>query len=260
MSAILQLTTAYLDVHHLLVHLHRSVGLADVGTPAPYIQKGETPQLEDTTVHLGVTQATRHHNIGQPNKLEGCPAKQLKLAREDVLSTQCLEYFIEAVLNAAVGYQALQVPIPQHTLDHARQQVTETWAQHGGLPTSFCKEAMMAHWRYYGDNTCALVHTAYVKLAAHLLHRMTHNHQPDVCKAAALRITEAQIASNTCPTWILAQHYVPTPVGTGIWAQLQFTLPHHTHAILTNHHCDHSWPHTPTSTGTRRARCTPCEL
>ena len=57
-SAILQLTTTYLDAHQLLVHPRKSVGLADTGTPTPDIRKGEPLHLEDTTVHLGVTQAT----------------------------------------------------------------------------------------------------------------------------------------------------------------------------------------------------------
>ena len=106
---------------------------------------------------------------------------------------------MEAVLNAAIGYQALHLPRPQDALRHARQQVTKAWAQHGGWPTSFPKEAMMAHWRYYGDNTGALVDMAYAKHAAHLLHRVTHNHQPEVREAAAICIKEAQMARNTCP-------------------------------------------------------------
>ena len=226
-SAILQLTTTYLDAHQLLVHPRKSVGLADARTPAPHIRKGEPLHLEDTTVHLGVTQATRHHHIALPSKLEGCLARLPQLARGDLLSTQGLAYFIEAV----------HLPHPREALRHARQQVTKAWAQHRDWPTSFPKEAMMAHWRYYGDNTGALVDMAYAKHAAHLLHRVTHNHQPEVRKAAAIRIKEAQIARNTCPWWILAQHGVSTSVGTGIWAQLQLLLPHHTHAILTNHHC-----------------------
>ena len=74
----------------------------------------------------------------------------------------------------------------------------------------------MAHWRYYGDNTGALVDTAYAKHAAHLLHRVTQNHQHEVREAAAIRIKETQMARNTCPRWILAQHGVPASVGTGI--------------------------------------------
>ena len=57
----------------------------------------------------------------------------------------------------------------------------------------------MAHWRYYGDNTGTLIDLAYAKHAAHLLHRVTHNHQLQVREAAAIRIKEAQMARNTCP-------------------------------------------------------------
>ena len=241
-SAILQLTTTYLDAHQLLVHPRESVLLADIGTPAPHIRKGEPLHLEDTRIHLGVTQATRHHHITLPSKLQGRLALLPQLARGDLLSTQGLAYFMEAVLNAAIGCQALHLPHPQDALRHARQQVTKAWAQHGGWPTSFPKEAIMAHWRYYGDNTGALVDTAYAKHAAHLLHRVTHNEEPEVREAAAIRIKEAQIARNNCPRWILAQYGVPTSVGTGIWAKLQLLLPHHAHAILTNHHCDQQGP------------------
>ena len=110
----------------------------------------------------------------------------------------------------------------------------------------------MAHWRYYEDTTGALVDMAYAKHAAHLLNRVTHNHQPEVREAAAIRIKEAQMARNTCPRWILAQHGVSTPVGTGIWAQLQLLLPHHTHAILTNGHCDQQGPLVATHTDIHR--------
>ena len=251
-SAILQLTTTYLDAHQLLVHPRKSVGLADAKTPIPHIRKGEPLHLEDTTVHLGVTQATRHHHITLPSKLEGRLARLPQIARGDLLSTQGLAYFMEAVLNAAIGYQALHLPRPQDALRHARMQVTKAWALHGGWPTSFPKEAMMAHWRYYGDNTGALVDMAYAKHAAHLLHRVTHNHQPEVREAAAIRIKEAQMARNTCPRWILAQHGVSNSVGSGIWAQLQLLLPHHTHAILTRHHCDQQGPLVATHTDIHR--------
>ena len=62
----------------------------------------------------------------------------------------------------------------------------------------------MTHCRYYEDNTGALVDTAYAEHPAHVLHRVTHNHQHEVRKAAAIRIKEAQMARNTCLRWILA--------------------------------------------------------
>ena len=71
---------------------------------------------------------------------------------------------------------------------------------------------------------------------------MTHNHQPGVREAAAIHIQEAQSVRNACPRWILAQHGVPTSIGTRIWNQLQLLLPHQTHAILTNYNCDQQRP------------------
>ena len=93
---------------------------------------------------------------------------------------------------------------------------------------------------------------AYAKHASHLLHRVTHNHKPEDREAAAICLKEAQMARNTCPPWILAQHGVPTSVGTGICAQLQLLLPQHTHAILTNNHCDQQAPLLATHTDIHR--------
>ena len=111
---------------------------------------------------------------------------------------------------------------------------------------------MRTHSLLHWDNTGALVDTAYAKHAAHLLHRVTNNHQREVREAAAICIKEAQMAHNICPRWILAHHGVPTSVGTGICAQLQLLLPHHTDAILTNHHCDQQGPLVATHTDIHR--------
>ena len=122
--------------------------------------------LEDTTVHLGVTQATQHHHITLPSKLEERLARLTQIARGDLLSTQGLAYFMEAVLNAAIGYQALHLPRPQDALRHARQQVTKAWAQHGGWPMSFPKDVSAASpicsdfqtfcpdWLHFGHFLC----------------------------------------------------------------------------------------------------------
>ena len=78
--------------------------------------------------------ATRHRDIALANKLEGRLAQVPQLFKRSLLSTQGLAYFMEAVLNAAVRYQALHLPDPQHALSQARQGVTKAWAQHGGCP------------------------------------------------------------------------------------------------------------------------------
>ena len=110
----------------------------------------------------------------------------------------------------------------------------------------------MAPQHYYDENTGALADRAYAKHVVHLLHRMTHNDQPKVCEAAAVHIKEVQTARHTCPRWILAQHGLPTSVGIGLWAQLQVLVRHHTHAILTNHHCDQPGPLVATYTNIQR--------
>ena len=70
-SALLRLTKSYLDAHQLFVHPRKSVGLADAAAPAAHIRKGEPLRLESTTIHVGITQATLHHDIALLNKLEG---------------------------------------------------------------------------------------------------------------------------------------------------------------------------------------------
>ena len=102
-TAIFQLRTPYLHAQQILLHPRKSIGLADTGTPAPHVREGKPLRLESTIVHLGVTQATRHHEVTLRNKLEGRLAHLPHLSRWGLLSTQGLAYFMEAVLNAAVG-------------------------------------------------------------------------------------------------------------------------------------------------------------
>ena len=106
-SAILQLCTAYLDAHHLLVHDRKLVTLADVGPPAPHIRKGEPLHLEVTTIDLGVTQATRHHNMHSQPKARSAPRPTTPTCQRAPTVYAGLAYFAEALLTAAIGYQAL---------------------------------------------------------------------------------------------------------------------------------------------------------
>ena len=92
------------------MHPRRSVGQANVGTPGLHIWKGGPLHLEDTTVHLGVTKANRHHNIALSNKLEGRLAQLPQMAMRDLLSRQGLTYSMQAVLKAAVRWEALHLP------------------------------------------------------------------------------------------------------------------------------------------------------
>ena len=94
----------------------------------------------------------QHHTPKQAGSTE-----RPQLSKRDLLSTQALASFIEAMLNVVFGYQALQLSNPQHALHHTREQIARAWAQRGGRPTSFHKEAIISQWRYYRDKTGILV-------------------------------------------------------------------------------------------------------
>ena len=124
-SAIPQLTTTYLDAHKLLLHPRKSVGLADIGTPAPHIQKGDPLHLEDTTIHLGVTQATRHHHIAPANKLEGRLAQLPQRARGEInLHRACILHGGGAERGHPISSPT--PPAPPRRLCHARQHITKS--------------------------------------------------------------------------------------------------------------------------------------
>ena len=74
---------------------------------------------------IDVLSHAKINHITLPSKLEERLAWLPQIARGDLLSTQGLAYFMEAVLNAAIGYQALHLPRPIDALHHARQQVTK---------------------------------------------------------------------------------------------------------------------------------------
>ena len=78
---------------------------------------------------------------------------------------------------------------------------------------------------------------AYTRHTAPLLHRMTHNHSPEVREVTTIRLQTAQRARNTCPRWVLHQTGMPTNKNTRLWNHLQLLLPSPHHAILTNHTC-----------------------
>ena len=124
--AIMKLTTTYLDAYHLLVHPRKSVGLADVGTPAPHIRKGEPLHLADTLFHPG---GQTGHTASQHRT-----PKQAGRAPRPITQTCQVGppvYAGPAILHGG-GYQALHLPDPQEALQHAHQQVTKAWARRGG--------------------------------------------------------------------------------------------------------------------------------
>ena len=83
--------------------------------------------------------------------------RTLVIARIAALSSQALGYFLQAVLNATIGFQALHLTHPKDMFKGAVTTVRRSGAIHGHRPTSLPAEVRAASAPYYGDGTGHLV-------------------------------------------------------------------------------------------------------
>ena len=170
-----------------------------------------------TATYVGVQQAATTKEVILPPSLLRQLTRTLVIAPILALSTQALDYFLQAVLNTAIGFQALHVTHPQQKLQRAAATVRRAWAIHGHRPTLLPAAVPAASRPYYGDNTDHLLRNAYTVHTATDLHRLMHNHEPEVRDVFTLTLRQAQYHCNTCPQYILYQRGLPTKVGTRIW-------------------------------------------
>ena len=241
-TKVLHVVTSYLEGNQLLVHNVKSATMVH-NAPPPPLRPGDLPMNPvNTATYLGVQQAATAGGVTLPPNLIRQLTRTLVIARITALSTQALAYFLQAVLNAAIGFQALHLTHPQHMLQGATTTVRRAWTIHGHRPTSLPATVRAASPPYYGDNTDHLVNNAYPAHTAAHLHRLMHNHEPEVREVFTLTLREAQYHRNTYPQYILHQPGLPTNVGTRIWNHLQLLLPHHQLVIQTDHRCRETRP------------------
>ena len=128
--------TNYLEGNQLLVHNVKSATMAH-NAPPPLLRPGDPPMNPvKKTTYLGVQQAATASGVTLPPNLIWQLTGMLVITRTVVLSTQALAYFVQAVLNAALGFQALHLTHPQHMLQAATTTVRGAWTIHGKRPTS----------------------------------------------------------------------------------------------------------------------------
>ena len=215
-------------------------------TPPTLGPQGPPMQVVTTTTHLGVIQAADPEDTTLAPKLQSHLAHLPRYASPTTealsVSHQSLAYYLTGVLNASIGFQALHLTHATTALQPATRTVTKAWAAHGGWPTSIPTCAIRAAWPHYGDAIGDEVKAAYTRHTALLLHRMTHNHSPEVRVVATIRLQAAQRARNTCPRWILHRTGMPTNMNTRLSNHLQLLLPCLHYAILTNHTCPEEGP------------------
>ena len=246
-TEVLHAVTNYMEGNQLLVRNVKSATMV-LNAPPPLLRPGDPPTNPvSTATYLGVQQAATANGVTLPPNLIRQLTRTLVIARIVALSTQALAYFLQAVLNAAIGLQALHLTHPQHMLQAATTTVRRAWTIHGHRPTSLPAAVRAASPPYYGDNTDHLVNNAYTAHTAAHLHCLMHNHEPGVREVFTLTLREAQYHRNTCPQCILHQQGIPTKVGTRVpptttGNHLQLLLPQHQHVIQTNHRCGETGP------------------
>ena len=234
-TKVLHAVTNYLEGNQLLVHNVKSATMVHNAPPPPLYPGDPRMNPVNTVTYLGLQQAATANRVTLGQNLIRQLTRTLVIARIVALSTQALAYFLQAVLIAAIRLEALHLMHSQHMLQAASTTVRRAWTIHGQEPTSLPATVRAASPPYYGDNTDHLVNNAYTAHTAAHLHRVRHNHEPEVREVFTLTLREAQYHRNTCPQYIFHQRGLPTKVGTRKWNHLQLLLRHHQHVIQTNH-------------------------
>ena len=134
-TKVLHVVTIYLEGNQLLVHNVKSATMVH-NAPPPPLSPGDLPMNPvNTATYLGVQPAATAGRVTLPPNLIRQLTRTLVIAHITALSTQALAYFLQAVLNAAIGFQALHLTHPQHMRQVAATTVQRAWTIHGHRPT-----------------------------------------------------------------------------------------------------------------------------
>ena len=190
---LLDVSISSLSCNNLVVQPTRSVAMIKGSATAPTLgPQGPPMQVVETTAHLGVTLTVNPQDTTLPPKLQSHLAHlaryQSSATKALSLSHHSLVYYLTRVFNASRGFQALDLTHPTTVLQPATRAATKAWAAHGGWLTPKPTGAIRAAWPHYGDAIGDEVKAAYTRHTALLLHRMTHNHSPDVREVATIRL------------------------------------------------------------------------
>ena len=221
------------------MHNIKSAAMVHNASP-PSLHPGD-PTMEPVHTRKLTRDTAGGHTKGVPrlpNLVRQLP-RILVIASIAALSAQALASFLQGVLNAAIGFQALHMREPKQTLEDAVATVRQAWAVSGHRPTSLPAAVRGASAPYLGDDTDHLVNNGYATYTAARLRRLMHNQEPEVREVFTLTLREAQQHCNTCPRYILQQ---PTTAVNRICNFLQLLLSNHHHLILTKNRCHKTGP------------------
>ena len=128
--------TSYLGNNRLLVDNVKSATMVHKAPSLP-LRPGDPPMtLMGTAIYLGIQQAASSEEVTLPPNLKRQLTRTFVIARTAALSNQVLAYFLYAMLNAAIVFQALHLWHPRHMLTGAATTVGRACAFHHHRPTS----------------------------------------------------------------------------------------------------------------------------
>ena len=130
-TKVLHDVTNYLEGNQLLVHNVRSATMVHNAPPPPLRPGGLSMNQVSTATYLGVQQAATTNEVTLPPNLISQLTRTLVIARIVALSTQALAYFLQAVLNAAIGFDAPHLTHPQQIMQDATALIRRAWTIHG---------------------------------------------------------------------------------------------------------------------------------
>ena len=135
-TKVLHSVTNYLEGNQLLVHTVKSATMVHNAPPPPLRPRDPPMNPVNTATYLALQQAATINGVTLPPNLIRQLTRTLVMARFVALSIQALAYFLQAALNAAIGFQALHPTHPQHMLQAAATTVRRASTIHGHRPTS----------------------------------------------------------------------------------------------------------------------------
>ena len=132
---LMDVTVSYPSHNNPIVHPTKSVAMIKgSATPPTLGPKGPPMQVVTTTTHLGVIQAANPEDATLPPNLQShlahLPRYESPTTKALYLSHQSLAYYLNGVLNASIGFQALHLTHPTTALEPATRAVTKAWAAH----------------------------------------------------------------------------------------------------------------------------------
>ena len=111
-TKVLHVVTNYLEGNQLLVQKVNSVTMVH-NAPPPHLRPRDPPMNPvSTATYLGVQQAATANRVTLARHLIRQLTRTLVIARIVALFTQPLAYFLQAVLNAGIGFKALHLTHP----------------------------------------------------------------------------------------------------------------------------------------------------